>query len=348
MSRVYVGTYTQREEHVDGKGEGIYCCELEEATGRLTLSHVKRGIVNPSFLALAGGVLYAVSEVANPGTGGWVYAYRIDSETGHLTLLGRQPSLGTAPCHVSVVQGNILVANYGGGSVTVIPRGPRGSLGAPLDHVVHAGSSVNAGRQEAPHPHAIVPDRKGRFALVPDLGTDEVVIYRYEADGGRLERFGAARLRPGAGPRHITIDRGGRHAYLISELDSTVTAFGYSNGTLTQLQTMRALPASWQGTPSGADIHIEPSGHYLYASLRGPACIAVFRMQKAGLTLLGHTSTCGRTPRNFGIHPAGRFLIAANQDSDSLEVFRIDGYTGLLTHTGYRIRIPNPACVAFG
>ncbi len=348
LSRLYVGTYTRREDHVDGRGEGIYCFELDESTGQLTLRHVQRGIVNPSFLVMAKGVLYAASEVTDPHTGGWVYAYAVDQPTGRLSLRGRQPSLGAAPCHLSIAAGHVLVANYLGGSVTVLPVDADRGLGPATDHVAHAGRSVHAERQQAPHPHAAVADRDWGHVLVPDLGTDEVVSYRLDGASGALERAGAVRLHAGAGPRHIALDRAGRRAYLMAELDSTVTAFSYAGGRLTPLETLCALPTAFEGTPSGADIHVGGSGRFLYASLRGPACIAVFRIGERGLKLLGHSSTRGRTPRNFDIHPSGKWLVVANQDSDSLEVFSIDSESGLLSHSGQSANVPSPACIAFG
>lgn len=348
MSRLYIGTYTRREDHVDGRGEGIYCYELNDATGQLMPRHVERGIVNPSFIALEGGMLYAASEVTDPETGGWVYAYALERATGRLRLRSRQPSLGAAPCYVSVAAECVLVANYLGGSVTVFPVDPDRGLGPATDHVAHRGSSVHANRQRAPHPHAVVPDREAAHVLVPDLGTDQIVLYRLRGTSGTLERAGEVELHAGAGPRHVAFDRAGQRVYLMAELDSTVTAYSYHNGRLAPERTLCALPEGFEGTPSGADIHIGSSGRYLYASLRGPGCLAVFRVAEGGLTLVDHCSTRGRTPRNFAIHPSGEWLVAANQDSDTVEVFRIDSETGLLAHAGHKASVPSPACVAFG
>lgn len=347
MALLYVGTYTRREDHVDGRGEGIYCYGMDDASGQLTLRHVQRGIVNPSFLALERGMLYAASEITDPATGGWVYAYKLESPDGRLSLRGRQPSLGAAPCYVSIAAGSILVANYLGGSVTVFPVDSDLGLGPATDHVTHRGSSVHAHRQQAPHPHAVVPDREAAHVLVPDLGTDEIAVYRLRSASGALERAGTVRLHAGAGPRHIAVDRAGRRVYLMAELDSTITTYTYEHGRLTPEQTLCALPAGFTGTPSGADIHIGSSGRFLYASLRGPGCLAVFRIAEKGLTLLDHCSTRGRTPRNFAIHPGGEWLVAANQDSDTVEVFRIDNETGMPAHAGHTASVPSPACVAF-
>ncbi len=331
---------------MDGKGEGIYSATLDSSTGRLTLTGATRGIINPSFVAVAGDVLYAVSEVST--SDGELVAYAIDRRTGELSEINRQSTLGSAPCYVSVVPAGVLVANYGGGSVTMFPRLTRGAVGPPSSHILHTGSSVNPIRQEAPHPHAIVPDPEHRFVLVPDLGTDTVVAYRLDQRRCVMERTGLVNLSAGAGPRHVAFSENGERCYLMAELDSTVTTFAYNRGELKHLQTMGALPAGWQGTPSGADVQIGRNGEYVYASLRGPACIVVLHVTADGLELKARVPTHGTTPRNIGIDPSGEFLIAANQDSDTLEVFRLDEASGIPAHTGENLKVPSPVCVQFG
>ena len=348
MGTIYVGAYTQPEDHVLGHGEGIYCYHMDEASGALSLQGVARGIANPSFLAVddRARFLYAVSEVITPEGG--VHAFAIDGKTHLLAHINRQPSLGAAPCHVSLSKNFLLVANYMGGSVAVLPIRADGSLGSATDHMAHHGSSVNEQRQQAPHPHSIKLDKAQRFALAPDLGTDSVVVYRFDAAKGRLEpTTKTIRVQPGAGPRHIAFDQTGRYAYLMNELDSTLTVFSYADGSLSALQTAPALPESFGGAPSGADVHAHPQGAFVYASLRGTGSIVRFSVHpRTGLlTRETFTSTQGETPRNFAIDPAGRFLIAANQDSDSLVVFRINAETGRLTPTGRVTHVPSPACV---
>ena len=343
--RLYIGTYTRREDHVDGRGEGIYCVTLETGSGRMEEVGVTRGIVNPSFVAVYGDRLYAVSEITEHD--GEVVAYAINEDTGALSEISRQTTLGTAPCYVSVLPSSALVANYGGGSTTMLPRLKDGALAPPSCHVRHAGSSVNPQRQLEPHPHAIVPDCEQDFALVPDLGTDTVVAYALRHRLGIMEKVGAVRLQDGAGPRHVAFRSDGTRCYVVAELDSTVTTFSYNRGQLQHLQTLCALPADWRGTPSGADIHIGRSGNHVYVSLRGPSCVAVLQVVERGLSLEGHIPTRGATPRNFGIAPSGQFLVAANQDSGTLEVFKLDESTGIPAHTGWSLDIPSPACVAF-
>lgn len=356
MATVYIGTYTQREDHVDGKGAGIYCCRYEAATGALTVRSVQPGIVNPSYLAIdaARRRLYAVSEVltSDGGPTGAIYAYTIDPDTGQLTFLNRQYTGGGAPCYVSITEAHVLVANYAGGSVAVFPMKADGSLGAATDIVQHEGASINVARQEAPHPHCIILDPAGRYAHVPDLGIDCVVSYAFDAKRGRLQTGpGCVGTRPGAGPRHLVFDADGRYAYLISELDATVTVFAYAakTGELTPVETLDAQPEGYDGVCSGADIHLTPDGRFLYASLRGTGEIVgyVVAAGTGSLTGRSHVSTRGKTPRNFAIDPTGQFLVAANQDSDTLVTFRIDQHTGKLSDPVHIADVPSPVCVAF-
>lgn len=348
MARIYVGTYTQPEDHVDGHGEGIYCFSLCERTLTLTQQHVVRAITNPSYLALGahGSTLYAAAEITDGD--GRLFAYAVDRNTGALTLLGHRSSLGGAPCYVTADMQHILAANYLGGSVGVWPLDPRGGLLPNSDHRHHHGSSVNPQRQQAPHPHAIVLDPAGEYALVPDLGTDMVVSYAYDRAAGRLGNPAVSlRTRPGAGPRHLVFGHQGRCAYVINELDSTIMACRYRRGELTPMQTVAALPKSFTGPPSGADIRLHPSGRFLYASLRDINCIIRMRVDSATGRLTGraYAHVLGVTPRNFAVDPGGRYLIVANQDSDTLVMMAIDPATGLLNPVGTPVPVPSPACV---
>ena len=357
MSTVYIGTYTKPEAHVLGKGAGIYVYQMDPATGALTFDSVATEPINPSFLAVGPRrrFLYAVGEVMTFAGQpcGAVYAYAIDPETGRLTFLNCQPSLGGAPCHLSVERTGrfVLIANYMGGSVAVLPIQEDGRLGEIVDIVQHEGSSVNPERQEAPHPHSIVLDPAHQYAFVPDLGIDKVMIYRFDGAQGTLTpgAVPSVSVQPGAGPRHFAFHPGGRFAYLINELDSTMTVFAYepTRGALTPVQTLGALPEDYHGIRSAADVHVAPSGRFVYGSLRGPGSLVSLAIdtETGRLTRLGHESTQGLTPRNFALDPSGTFLLAANQDSDTVVVFRVDSRTGALTPTGHVIEVPTPACV---
>ena len=350
---VFIGTYTQTDS------QGIYICRFDDDTGALEQVSVATGAGNPSFLALhpSKRFLYAASEVHefDGREQGAVYAYSVDADTGELTYINSQGTGGPGPCHVKVdAPGRfILAANYHGGSVCMLPIEDDGSLAPASDFVQHEGSSVNSLRQDQAHAHSINPDVQNRFAYVPDLGQDRVVIYQLDMDGGRLAPNDPAyvEVNPGFGPRHFDFHPGGPWAYLINELGSTITAFecDQEGGSLSEFQVIGTLPTGFSGLNTTADIHVHPSGSFVYGSNRGHDSIAVFSVDQGDgrLTPLGHRSTGGRTPRNFNIDPSGRYLIAANQESDNIVSFHIDQGTGLLTPTGHELNIPMPVCIRF-
>jgi 6-phosphogluconolactonase len=351
---VYIGTYTR------GKSEGIYVYRMDRSTGALRHQSTAADVENPSFLALTpdNRYLYAVNEVqAFEGTqGGAVSAFTVAPATGNLSALNTKPTYGADPCHLMVdATGRfVLVANYTGGSLTVFPIRRVGDLGDPTDFVQHLGSSIDAQRQEGPHAHSIVLDPANRYAFAPDLGLDKVMSYAFDATKGRLLPNAEpwAKVTPGAGPRHFTFHPNGAHAYLINELNSTLTAFTYdaARGALRELDTVPTLPAAFGGRSHCADVHVSPSGRFVYGSNRGHDSLVVYAVDGStgALTYAGHESTQGRTPRNFAVDPTGRFLLAANQDSDTVVVFRIDPDTGQLTATGHVTDVPTPVCLRFG
>jgi 6-phosphogluconolactonase len=350
---VYFGTYT------GGESKGIYIYHMEAATGALTPAGVGEGAVNPSFLALhpGGRFLYAASETGNFGgkKSGAVAAFAIDPKTGALTLLNQESSEGTSPCHVVVDKGgkNLLVANYSSGTAAVLPIREDGRLGPATSVVKHAGSGADKRRQEGPHAHSINLDAANRFAFVADLGLDKVMIYRFDAAQGTLAPNDppSASTAPGAGPRHFSFHPGGRHAYVINELNSTVTAFAYdeAKGALKEIHSVSTLPGDFKGPSTTAEVQVTPDGKFLYGSNRGHDSLAVFSIDAATgkLTPAGFHPTRGKTPRNFGIDPSGRWLLAANQGSGSVTVFRIDAKTGKLEPAGDPLQVPKPVCVKF-
>jgi 6-phosphogluconolactonase len=286
---------------------------------------------------------------------GAVTAYAIDPATGDLTLLNHQSSGGPGPCHLAVDREakNVLVANYAGGSVAVLPIRPDGRLGEATATIQHRGSSINPQRQEAPHAHCVNLDAANRFAFVADLGLDKVLIYRFDPSKGTLTPNDppSAAVKPGSGPRHFAFHPDGRHAYVINELGNTVTAFDYAPGpgALSSRQTLSTLPDDFHGSSSTAEIQVHPSGAFLYGSNRGHDSIAVFAIdpRSGELTAAGHQGHEIKTPRNFAIDPTGRYLVVANQDSASLVVFAIDPKTGSLTPVGDKVSVPKPVCVEF-
>jgi 6-phosphogluconolactonase len=352
---VYFGTYTGKTSR------GVYVSRLDRASGSLSAPGLAAETTNPSFLAVhpSRPFLYAVNEVgsfAGQKTGS-VSAFAIDRASGLLALLNQQPSEGADPAHLVVDRDgrHVVVANYSGATVAVLPIEPDGRLRAPATVRRHEGSSVNRARQNEPHPHGIALDRANRFAYVTDLGLDKVLIYRFDASNGALDGGAGAfaAVRPGSGPRHIAIHPGGRFAYVINEMACTVTAFGVDRdgGALRELATVSTLPPG-QAVARGystAEIAVHPSGRFLYGSNRGHDTIAVFAIDASSgsLTLVEHEPTQGRTPRGFGIEPEGTHLIVGNQRSDSVVVMRIDAKTGALAPTGTSVTVGSPVSVEF-
>lgn len=349
--RVYIGTYTR------GESEGIYTYRFDSGTGALVDGGLAAKVDHPSFLAVHPRLprLYAVSEFLPGQEGGGVNAFRIDRATGALTLLNRQPTHGSAPCHLSIDRtGNwVLVANYASGSVAVFPVEPDGRLGPATDVVQHQGGSVDARRQTGPHAHSITLDPANRFAFVADLGMDRIMAYRFDASQGTLapNAIPWTATEPGAGPRHFAFHPNGRHAFVINELNSSLTAFAYSDrdGSLRTLQTAPTLPGDYTGRSACADIHVSPDGRFVYGSNRGHDSIVLFAFdtEDERLTYVDHEPTQGSMPRNFAIDPTGAFLLAANGSSNNVVTFRIDRETGRLTPAGHVAGVPTPVCLKF-
>ena len=347
---LYVGTYTEGTQ-----SEGVYLVRMDRRSGELQQVGAVKAGANPSFLSIHpnGRVLYTVNELEPIGA---VSAFAIERATGALTRLNEQPSGGGAPCYVSVERSGraMLVANYAGGSVALLPIEPNGAL-APAHVVQHTGKGPNAERQEAPHAHCILPDPSNRFALAADLGVDRVFVYRLDLGDKSLrpveEGAGDAVMRPGAGPRHIAFHPMLPLVFVANELDSTVATlrFDSARGALSLLDTRSTVPPGWTGTNYPADVHVASSGRTLYVSNRGHNSIAVFSVAEStdALALDQVVDTEGDWPRNFSLDPSGRWLLVANQRSDSVVVFGRDPDTGRLTPTRQRIGIPSPVCLRF-
>jgi 6-phosphogluconolactonase len=350
---IYVGTSG------GAKSKGIYAGRMDARTGALSPFSLAAESPNPSFVTIHANnrFLYAVNAISNfrGKNSGSVSAFAIDRATGKLTPLNQQSSGGAGPCHLVVdhTGKHVLAANYGGGSVCVLPIKEDGSLGEATTFIQHQGSSVNPKRQDGPHAHGIYLDAGNRFAFVPDLGMDKVMIYKFDAAKGLLTANDPAfaTIKPGSGPRHLAFHPSERFAYVISELSSTLTAFACDTkrGVLKELQTVSTLPEDFKGESTTAEVEVHPSGKFAYGSNRGHDSIAVFTIdQKTGrLTFVERTATQGKIPRNFGIDPTGKFLVAANQATDNLVVFRVDAKTGQLTPTGSAVESPAPICVKF-
>jgi len=359
---VFVGTYTEKilfgtGQIFKGQGEGIHIFSLDPATGSLSPLHMAKGIKNPSYLDFHPNrrFLYAVNELKsyNGEATGTLSAFTLDPHDGRLEFINRVATHGTDPCHVTVdgTGKYALVANYSSGNVAVLPIRDDGGLEEPSHVIQHRGSSLDPVRQSGPHAHSVILDATNHFAYVPDLGLDRLMIYRLDAEGGKLKPHEQRcfETRPGAGPRHFVFHPGNSYAYLINELDSTIMSLDYDRqrGTLKEIQTVPALPASFRGNNTCADILVDPSGRFLYGSNRGHDSIAIYRIDLSSgeLSPVGHESTRGKTPRSFTIDPSGTFLFAANQDSNSVVCFRIDRQSGRLTPDGQTTSVPTPVCV---
>jgi 6-phosphogluconolactonase len=357
---VYVGTYTAE---AGSTSKGIYAYRFDSDTGELSSIGVAAETTNPSFLAVHPNhrFLYAVNETGNyqGQKSGAVSAFSIDRATGKLTLLNEVASKGADPCYITVDKTGkyVLVANYTGGSVTVFPVLEDGRLGKATAFIQHTGHGADPERQEGPHAHSIDLSPDERFAIVDDLGLDETLVYRFDRAKGSLTLNDPqiyttlAKADPGAGPRHFAFNPNGKFAYVVNEIQSTVSVFSYdgSAGVLRRLQTISTYPKDFSAHNDDAEIQVHPSGKFLYASNRGHDSIAVFGIDpdKGTLTLVEYASTKGQTPRSFEIAPGGSLLFAANEKSNNIVVFSIDAKTGRLTPTGKVLDVSEPVCVKF-
>ncbi|MEP6787571.1 MAG: lactonase family protein [Acidobacteriota bacterium] len=352
---LYVGTYT-----ANTKSEGIYVYSFDRATGKLSHRDTVKGIAEPSFLAIdkKSQNLYAVNELEEyeGKPSGACSAFAINQKTGGLSFLNKRPSLGGAPCHVTASDNGkfVIVANYMGGNISIFPIQKGGMIGSASDFVQFSGSGPNKERQLSPHAHSVTLDRNNRFAFVADLGTDRVMIYGFDKDKGKLTPNPAQPFFPtkaGAGPRHFAFHPNGKLAFVINELDSTISSLGYDEkaGKLTEIKTLSTLSAESSAANACADVHVSPDGKMLYGSNRGQDTIAAFAIDQTSgvISPVEKIATGGKRPRNFVIDPAGNFLLAANQDTNNITVFSIDRTAGRLRSIGISIEVPSPVCLKF-
>jgi len=351
---VYVGAYT---EPPLGSADGIAVFRFDSETGALHPVQTLPEVVNPSWLTLDGReqILFAVNEEDE----GRVSAFTRDATTGTLRQLNDQLAHGAAACYVSLDSSGryVLVANYSGGTIAVLPVAADGRLDAATCVIHHQGSSIRP-EQEGPHPHMIRPSPDGRFVLVTDLGTDQVLVYQLDTSTGQLtpneQGMAVVSEHLGAGPRHFAFAPSGRTVYVINELDSTVTVHDYTpeRGELQARQVVSTLPEGVDGPAIGnscAHIAVSPDGRFVYGSNRGHDSIAIWEVADGNgeLRPVGHESTRGKTPRNFSLDPTGTWLLVANQESDTIVPFRRDADSGRLTATGPVTQTLSPVAVLF-
>lgn len=341
------GTYTSE------KSKGIYVYDFNSADGACReISYVNTS--NPSYVAVSPDkkFLFAVNENSNNDNGGEVSSFSFDNKTGVLTPINKQLTGGDSPCYVDVDHTGkwIFVANYSSGTFSVLPVNADGMIGKAATTIKYEGSGVNKQRQEKSHVHCTYISADNKWLFVSDLGTDKVMIYAFDAATGKLTPAPQPfiKIRDGGGPRHIAFHPTNRFAYVVEEMGGAVDAFSYKDGRFDSLQHITSVEPNDSGFIGSADIHVSPDGKFLYASNRGGFnTIAIYSINQDNGTLqiVGHQPSGGKIPRGFSIDPSGKYLLAANQSSDDIVIFKRNPETGLLTDTGNRISVGKPVCL---
>lgn len=358
---LFVGTYTNTgtnagNPHMDSTGsKGIYVYRFDAGNGKAHLLSHTEGVCNPSFLTIApdGRHIYSCtdSRMLDAGT---VSAFAFDRVHGRLRFINKVASGGDNPAYVSVDSSGrwAAVANYTGGSFGVIPIGPDGGLRPLALRMEFAGHGVNPARQDKSHVHSTVISPDQRYLFVQDLGLDRISIFSFDA--GRVppvedDPETVVTTVPGSGPRHLVFGPDRRFAYLIEEMGGMVDVYRYdaASGKLGLVQRIAAHPDTARGPFHGADIHLSPDGKFLYTTNRAEASIAIFTVDRENGTLrsVGYEPVFGVEPRNFTLDPTGNWLLAADQESNIIVIYRVDRGTGLLTPLAGRIRVPKPTCL---
>jgi 6-phosphogluconolactonase len=346
----YVGTYT------DNKARGIYGLRYDAASKTFVSLGLKAEVASPSFVAVdpSHKFLYAISErAARRDATGSVSSYSIDPATGALKLINRVDAHGKTTAHLVVDHTGkwLLVANYGSGSVAAFALKPDGSIGEMSDFKQHSGSSVNVHRQMGPHPHEAVMSADNRFLYVPDLGLDKVFVYGLGTATGKLTLASTTDTRPGFGPRHMLFGKGGKFAYVLGEMGSSVAVMSVdkASGKLALVEAIDTVPEHLAVENNSAELAMSTDGRFLYATNRGHDSVTVFKIDGNGqLTLVQNISTQGHIPRGMTIAPDGTHLLAANQESDNIVIYNRDTQTGKLTPTGQVMTdIPTAVCILF-
>jgi len=331
--------------------DNLLSYRIGEDSGALDELDAVDGGESPSYIAVhpSEDVAYLI----NGTTESTAVAFSVDRDSGALSVLNRRPTGGEGACYCSVdATGSVLlVAHYHGGVVSMLPIQSDGTLGDPVDVVEHEGTSVVPDWQDQAHPHAIVPGPDNQFAYVPDLGADRVVVYRIDFEDERLRPADPpwTSVQEGAGPRHLTFHPDGRHAYLINQLDATLTTFerDAETGALERAGTVDTLPGDFTEENHASDVHVHPSGRFVYATNRGHDSIAVGAIDpdEGTVRITDRESTRGEWPRTFALDPEGSLLFAANLHTDGIVAFAIDGETGWLSATGDVTEVASPKCV---
>lgn len=346
---VFIGSYSEEQDN------SLHVYALNEDTGGLSLLNQVSGLINPTFLSLdtANARLYSIAE-KHTELGkrlGAAVSFEIDPWAGTLKELNRAGTVDATTCHIKRDKHNryVVVSSYGGGKIGLVSLTAEGQIGELLDVQEHQGSGPNKDRQEGPHPHSAWFSPDERFVFVPDLGIDRIQIYALDEEKLTLQPHGSAEVHPGAGPRHLAFHPSGQFAYVINELDSTVTAFRYDAeaGQLTSIAKYSTLPDDYKGESYCAEIQVSPDGRYVYGSNRGHDSIVVYQVDEVSgqLEVVQFCSTYGEHPRHFSLSPDGRWLIAANRDTNNVVTYRVEQDSGKLQPTGQQITVSKPVCI---
>lgn len=345
----YIGSYAEAND------AGLYACSYDSELGELKLIEEISGLHNPTFLEVepVNKRLYAISvDVELDKSTGLAIAYQIDQETGKLTLINKEKTVPASTCHISIDQTAqlLLSSSYHGGFIGMNSVLENGGVGPSTSVHQHSGSSIQPAQTQA-RVHSATIDPSNQFAVVCDLGTDQIHVYKLDRERQLLVPHSEVKLAAGAGPRHFSFHPQQPYGFVINELNSTVTSFAFDaeQGTLQEKQTISTLPADYTGDNACADIHISRDGRFLYGSNRGHDSIVVYAIapEDAALTVIEHTSTLGGHPRNFALSPDDRFLLAANRDADNIVTFARDAETGRLSANGKVLNLSKPVCVKF-
>ncbi|MGY8666507.1 lactonase family protein [Bradyrhizobium sp. UFLA05-109] len=349
-SFVYVGARTTKERNARGDGLNVYA--MDNATGAWRHIQLLGDLINPSYLAFdrTRRFLYTVH-----GDLSDITAMAIDPVSGKLAVINRQSTEGKNPVHLAIDSTNrfVVVANHITSTLALLPRQDDGSLGAVID-LVKLDGKIGPHRVEQPFakPHQVEFDPSGAFIVVPDKGLDLVFTYRIDAERGKLVLAGKpVQAREGAGPRHVAFHSQGRLAYVVNELDSTVTAYHFdpATGALAPFQIVSAVPDAYTGNSRAAEIAVSADGRFVYASNRGDDSIATFAIdQTTGrLSSVGWMPSVGKTPRFFTLTSSDDFVFAANEDTDTVNLFKRDAASGRLFATDRAVNVGSPVCVLF-
>ena len=346
----YVGCRTSRERNARGDGIGVY--SVDAVTGRWQHVQLLSGLLNPSFLALSKDkrFLYTVH-----GDGSEISSFTIDAATGQITPLNQQSTRGKNPVHLSLDPTGrfMVVCNHITSTLAVLPVGEDGALG-PVCDLFELKGKIGPHRVEQPFakPHEAVFAPDGRFIIVPDKGLDRVFTFALDPVGKLVPaQPPSVQARETSGPRHVAFRLDGRFAYVVNELDSTVTSYGYdaASGVLAPMQVISTLPQSFTGDSRASEIEASADGRFIYASNRGYDSVAIFATDRrtGWLTTVDIVRTRGKTPRFFALAPDGRFMFVAHEDSDTIAAFTVDQVTGRIAATDDMARTGSPVCIVF-